>query len=304
MLSTPLSRLNISCACTQCTAFLRPYPKDTPQEHLPPTLSLPFAFSLPPTPAATPKTTPKQTPRLLPPHIFTAPSTATFDSTAPAHGHAQTYGHAHADEDAKHRATLLSRTLWASLSSPLSDSAPLLSARTPGLALCASAGCARRVVPGFGGAVCGVCVEAVRGAVMGMESRGFGGCEGRGVGEWKEGDEDEGMDEEQDEEEQEDEEFRFALPTCSTPPSTRLLLTHSLHSSRHSSSSHSRNSSTSTTSTSTDHDPTHLQSSPLFALPNVSLDAEAYEEVTPTTKYAMEFPALPMARRGGALRRR
>lgn len=171
-------------------------------------------------------------------------------------------------------------------------------------------------MPGFGGrGVCGECEEAVRGAVarMGMEMSVLGnvGDEGVRIGEGSgadgatpissPGDSEvidtvadgkadcgDGKEAEEDAQEegegQEAREIRFALP--SIPPSLHLLRTHSLHPRP----IHSRAPSTSPEARSGS---TQSAQTPLFALPNVSLDAEEYEEVTPIDRYNRDFPALP-----------
>ncbi|KAF2626479.1 hypothetical protein BU25DRAFT_449415 [Macroventuria anomochaeta] len=69
-----------------------------------------------------------------------------------------------------------------------------------------------------------------------------------------------------------------AIPT--TPPSTKLMLTHSLNT-------------TLTQSTVREEDEKQETDPPLFPLPNTSLDTRFSKEQTPTTKYAIDFLALP-----------
>ncbi|KAH6612144.1 hypothetical protein C7974DRAFT_381574 [Boeremia exigua] len=273
MLSAPLSLLNISCPCTECTTFLRPYPTQPPppphSHHLPdlflPDLFLPDLFiSLPPTPALTPfrtpKTTPLTTPRLRPTTPSLAPS-PTFLPHSPALRPLQTQLPLPATHTAPARA---SRSLWAALSSPL-DNTSLLSAKTPGLAACSSAGCAARVVPGFGRAVCGACEARLRGAVE--ELAGAMGAAPLG------------LDAGRDDAEGEEEVRLFALP--SVVGATSLLETR-------------------------EEMPLPERAREgagpvLFALPDVELDVEPYEEITPVAKYVMKFPALPI--RGSAFKK-
>lgn len=162
----------------------------------------------------------------------------------------------------------------------MDDTETLLSAKTPGLALCGSVGCKMKVVPGFGRGVCGVCEEELKGLVGSM----LGGVEETGrrngavsVVEAESSQEqkvEEGMQTKQIEEPKDVE--LFAVPA--TPLGSQSLRADSLM--------NRPRSDIETTEQPSD--------TPLFALPDVSLDTAAYEEVTPTTKYAMDFPALPM----------
>lgn len=102
------------------------------------------------------------------------------------------------------------------------------------------------------------------------------------------------VSEEEEEGEGEEEphrEIRFALPSSPPPPQrseSHTVNTLLAHSTPAHSRAHSRAASVSPKLRDAQPDKT-----PLFALPNVSLEAEKYEEITPTTRYAMEFPALP-----------
>lgn len=191
------------------------------------------------------------------------------------------------------KATSASRRLWAGLGSPIDEAATPISAKTPGLSLCARAGCEAKVVPGFGRAVCKACEEELQGAVLGLavllddesaivtrrEDAVRAAAKPSGVDSLivsfpetgtNGGDEGEG--------EEKEEERLFAVP--STPPSTKLLPVHSLNSTPR--------------QDTTGQEQSRQEAEPLlFALPNVTLDARSYEEITPTTRYVMDFPALP-----------
>jgi hypothetical protein len=316
MLAMPLSKLNLSCSCIECNTFLRPLPKNPPPIQLPPDLlqsTLGLGFSLPPTPAATPipslKGTPHTTPHLRP----TAPTLAPSPAFLLTRSHSQTRTKERGSplthpslslsplptlSLTPERVALASRSLWAHISSPISECATPLSAKTPGLAVCAQAQCFGKVVPGFGRTVCGACEAELRGAVLGLGcvmaddlSRHQNQKEECRV---KLNKADSGVvletaapasqaelpvaDEPVRRKEIDAELELFAVP--STPLSTKLLITHSRTQSLISSLRQEVGEVAPT----------------LFALPNTSLDKsfEEFTPTTPTTKYAQEFPALPL----------
>ncbi|KAJ4985922.1 hypothetical protein SVAN01_08611 [Stagonosporopsis vannaccii] len=321
MLSALFSRPDLACPCTECTTFLRPFPKSPSATLIPRDLflsSLPLTSTL--TPALTPYSTAPSIPGLRPtlappPSFLSTPSLLSGKQGTPSIKApllslntawsipATNLLSAQTEARAKHRATLASRSLWAQLSSPLDSAFPPLSAKTPGLAVCAAARCARKVVPGFGRGVCGECEEAVRGAVEAMrmasddEKRVFvsearreggvtplgstGGETGRKI--LVEG----GEGERREVEDKEEGEIRSALP--STPLSVHLPRTHSLHPTP----GLGRAQSTPPIGRSKSTKPAQT---PLFALPNASCDVEKYEKVMATGRYTMDFPALPGSR--------
>lgn len=161
------------------------------------------------------------------------------------------------------------------------------SAKTPGLATCFSEGCSAKVVPGFGRGVCKRCEEELRTAVAGVLGCEMGeeGSSAMTVTDGKSSEEEEGsppieeemMMREEQSQTKDDHVRLFAIP--STPLTSHNPLADSLATSPRSELDISGQSEESNT--------------PLFALPNVALDTEAYEEITPVTKYARNFPALP-----------
>ena len=318
MLATSLSSLNISCSCTECTTFLRPYPKNPPLFSLPPGLDFSLPSILPRTPIfsrkRTPHPTPQATPRLRPTAPILEPSPS-FLLTRPTPQKLTTSSSKlkispraalpslelsptwNPRGDYLKRATFASRSLWAHISSPIDEAKTPISAKTPGLALCSNAGCERKVVPGFGRAVCRGCEGELKGAVLGlvvvMEDEEKGEVASvRPVSSRNDSVMAPSLGFQTKEEveaagEEVVEPALFAVP--STPPNTQLLLRHS------------RNSLLNSMPQRTDESESRTAVEPaLFALPDTSLDTKPYEEITPTasaitptTQYAMNFPALP-----------
>ena len=315
MASNSLSLMNISCPCTECTSFLRPYPKTAaPSLHLPPGL-LSDSSSLPITPPLTAKSTPRSVPRSAtstpnpsaqlrptPPTLAPSPQFLLTRSSPPEAP--QTNLSASPPKRLSPIVTLLSRRLLFNLSSPIDEEKPPLSAKTPGLKQCAGTGCAAKVLPGYGRAVCRTCEQDLKGAVQGLLSGGEetqssttveGSVSSRALTDHTypsillERHEAEAEPHaSQHDAHARNENLLFALPGAS--------LTHHQH--QHRLLSPSPNTTPYSHTPSRSPAPKHEQArpargTPLFALPDiVALDTTTYEELTPTTEYAVNFPAL------------
>ncbi|KAF3034831.1 hypothetical protein E8E11_003613 [Didymella keratinophila] len=307
MLAT-LSKLNISCSCTECNNFLLPFSKNPPPIQLPPDLlpsTLGLGFSLPPTPAATPAPFLKGTPHSTAPTL--APSPAFLLTRSHSHKRCNSGPLALPSLSlspppisslTSGRVALASRSLWAHISSPISECSTPLSAETPELSACAQTQCSGKAVPGVGRTVCEPCESELRGAVLGLscvmaddfsqvqqEKKGIraklnradsGVVLGTAVSATAELPVTGELVEREAIVETELE--LFAVP--STPPSTKLLITHSR-----------------TQSLTALPRQTIEEGAPtLFALPNTSLNKSFAEftPTTPTTRYAQDFPDLPL----------
>lgn len=316
MASTSLSLVNISCTCTECTSFLRPYPKTTPFSD--PT-------SLPITPPLTAESTPRSVPRSTtstpnpstqlrptaptlapsPQFLLTRPSPPKDPQNTPATTPSNRVAPI---------VTLLSRRLLFNLSSPIDEGKTPLSAKTPGLKQCAGTDCAAKVLPGFGRAVCRTCEQDLKGAVQGLLS---GGEETQSSTTVEESVGSRALAEntypyimlEQPEAETEphapyhnddaeNKHLLFALPSASLTRHQHRLLSPSPNASPRSFSPSKR--------LALKHERAGTAvGTPLFALPDiVALDTPMYKETAPTIKYSADFPALPVSRDGDLGRER
>lgn len=307
MASTSLPLVNISCTCTECTTFLRPYPKTAP-------------FSDPTLPI-TPPLTAESTPRSAPTSTTSTPTPSTsLRPTAPTLAPSPHFLPTRPSPPEAPRptpatppsnrvapiVTLLSRRLLFNLSSPIDEGKTPLSAKTPGLKQCAGTGCTAKVLPGFGRAVCRTCERDLKGAVQGLLS---GGEETQSSTTVEESVGSRALAEntypcimlEQPEIETEphspyrnndarNDQLLFALPSASLTRHQHRLLSPSPNPSPRSFSPSKR--------LAHKHEQARsARGTPLFALPDVvALDAPTCEETALTIKYSADFPALPARR--------
>ncbi|KZM21057.1 uncharacterized protein EKO05_0011129 [Ascochyta rabiei] len=286
MLYTPFSRLNISCTCIECTTFIRPYPTSPPLLGPPPGLGFDLASILP-TAATTPERTARSTPRLAfaapalapsPSFLVTRPTTKTLKLEAIPRTKLP-IAWTPLDEYLK-KVTLASRSLWAGISSPIDEDSTPISAKTPGLACCASAGCSSKVMPGFGKALCKVCLGELRDSI------------GAALAEATEEPEAQRLPVSNDTRSRADS-LLSRTTTTAGPAQASRTAPEALAADHDASPLSSPNSLASTTSTVTA--PTHSPPPPPPVLPNPPLTPPdtPHEAMTPTTNYALHFPALP-----------
>lgn len=187
MLSIPISKLDVSCSCTECNTLLRPLPRNQPPIQLllnllPSTPGL--GFSLPPTAAANPLPyleVTSHTAAHLRPRVPTLVRSPTFLLTrfhsqkSPKDSNSSPLALSSLSLEllpisslTAKRIALANRSLWAHMSSVIDECGPPLSANILGLAACAQTSCSGKVVPRFGHTVCGACEAELRGAMLEM----------------------------------------------------------------------------------------------------------------------------------------